>query len=97
MPNEIGSDKLAPNENGADHLVPYVIGCENLPPKSDPAPDESLEGDDDGDGTTEWASLAVQGQVCVTKDCLELKLRKDSHPARGASRCRDPDDLPEGQ
>ena len=80
VPNEIGDDNLVPNEIGDDNLVPYVIGCENLAPKSDPAPDESLEGDDDGDGTTEWASLAVQGQVCVTKDCLELKLRTATPP-----------------
>ena len=57
-----------------------MIGCDNLAPKTDPAPDESLEGDDDGEGNTECASLAVQGQVRVMKDCLELKLRTATPP-----------------
>ena len=43
-------------------------------------PDESPEGGDDGDVTTEWASLAVQGQVRVMKDCLELRLRTATPP-----------------
>ncbi len=84
-------------QSDQEPAIPDVKNKARQHTKTDAAPDESLEGDDDGDGTTEWASLAVQGQVCVTKDCLELKLRKDSHPARGASRCMDPDDLPEGQ
>ena len=78
VPNEIGSDNLAPNDSGDDNLVPYVTGCENIAPKSDPAHDEGLEGD--GDGANEWASLAVQGQVYVTKNCLELKLRTATPP-----------------
>ncbi len=93
VPSEIGSDYLAPSEIGDENLVPYVIGCENLAPKSDPAPDESLEGDDDGDGTTEWASLAVQGQVRVMKDCLELKLRTATPPEARHADQKDNEDL----
>jgi hypothetical protein len=85
VPNKFGYDNLVPKETGDENLVlknaigddnlaPYAIGCENLAPKTDPAPDENLEGDDDGDGTIERASLAVQGHVRVIEDCLELKL-----------------------
>ena len=45
----------------------------------------SPKGDDDGDGATEWASLAVQGQVRVMKDCLELKLRTATPPTNAAT------------
>ncbi len=95
-PCVIGYDDLVPSENGDDNLVPYVIGydnlvsymigCDNLAPKSVPAPYESLEGDDDGDGTTECASLAVQGQVRVMKDCLELELRTATTPENAATK-----------
>ncbi len=90
VPNEIGCENLEPKKSGDvsfvpcdigdENLVPSEIGCENLVPKTEPVPDESVEGDSDGDGTTEWASLAVQGQVRVVKDCVELKLRTATPP-----------------
>ena len=84
VPNEIGDENLVPKEAGDENPVPSEIGSENLVPKTEPLPGESLEGDSDGDGTTEWASLAVQGQVRVMKDCLELKLRTATPPENAA-------------
>ena len=65
--------------NSDDNLVLKEIGDGNLVPKA--IGDESLEGDSDGDGTTEWASLAVQGPG-ARDEGLPRAQAEDGHSAR---------------